>query len=92
MDMGVVVIVACCSGLNGRVLEDLISRFFQNALCLGLIQLVSGISNRYSLALGSCTEVAVAVNGVKVFGDGVLIIVAVEAKLLFSAVRMVHVL
>lgn len=92
MDIGVVVIVAHCSGLDGRELEDLVSRFFQNALRLGLIQLASCISNWHSLALGSCTQVAVAVNGVKVFGDWVLIIVAVQAKFLFRAVGTVAVL
>lgn len=37
-------------------------------------------------------QVAVAVDGVKVFGDRVLIIVAVQADFLFGAVRVVNVL
>lgn len=91
-DVGAVVIVAHPSGLDGRVLEDLISRFSQHALCLGLIQLAFGVRDRHSLALRSSSQVAVAVDGVKVFRNRVLIIVAVQAKFLFGPVGMVDVL
>lgn len=91
-DVGAVLIVAHPSGLDGRVLEDLVSRFSQHALCLGLIQLAFGVCDRHSLVLRSSPQVAVAVDGVKVFRDRVLIVVAVQVKLLFGSVGMVGVL
>lgn len=91
-DEGAVVIVAYPSVLDRRVLEDLVSRFFQHALCFGLIQLALGVCDWNSLALRSSPQVAVAVNGVKVFRDRVLIIVAVQTKFLFRPVGMVDVL
>lgn len=91
-DMGLVVTEARCSGLDGRELEDLVSRFVQGALCLGLIQLAPCICSRHSLALGLCSQVAVAVDGVKVFGDGVFIIVTVRAKFLFWVLGFVDTL
>lgn len=91
-DVGAVVTVTHYSGLDGRVLEDLVGGFSQHALSLGLIQLVLGVADRQSLALQSRSQVAVTVDGVKVFGDGVFIIVAVRAKFLFRAVGVVHIL
>lgn len=90
--MGAVVIEAHLSGLDRRVLEDLISRFTQHALCLSLIHLAFGVCDWHSLALRSSSQVTVAVDGVEVFRDRVLIIVAVQAKFLFRPVGMVHVL
>ena len=89
-DVGAV--VAHQSGLDRRVLEDLICRLFQHALCLGLIQLAFAVCDWQSLALRSSSQVAVAVNGVKVFRDRVLIVVAVRTKFLFRPVGVVHVL
>lgn len=91
-DVGAVVIVAHQSGLDWRVLEDLICRFFQHALCLGLIQLAFAVCDWHPLALRSSSQVAVAVDGVKVFRDRVLIVVAVQPKFLFRPVGVVHVL
>ena len=73
--------------LDWRVLEDLISQH-----ALGFIQLPLGICARQSLALRSRAQVAVAVDGVEVFGDRVLIVVAVRAEFLFRPVGAVHVL
>lgn len=91
-DVCAVVIVARPSGLDGRVLEDLVSRFSQHALRLGLVQLAFGVCERHSLALRSSSQVAVAVDGVKVFRDRVLVVVAVQAEFLFGTVGMVDVL
>lgn len=82
-DDGVVVSVAL--GVNGGVLGDLVARFSQHALRLGLVQLVFGV-------FGSSPEVAVAVDGVEVFGDRVLIVVAVLMRLLLRSVGTVDVL
>lgn len=91
-DEGAVVIVADPSGLDGRVLEDLVSRFSQHAWSFGLVQLALGICDWNSLALGSSSQVAVAVNSVEVFRDRVLVIVAVQTKFLFRPVGMVDIL
>lgn len=93
-DGGIVEVGAVVTGsrLDRRDLEELIGRFFQHALNLGLVQLEFSVCDRRSLALGSCSEVTVAVDGVKVFGDRVLVVVAVGAKFLFGAEGMVDVL
>lgn len=90
--MGVVVTVPHHSGLDSRELEDFVSRFSQHALSLDLIQHAFGVCDCHSLALGSCSQVAVAVDGVEVFRDGVFIVVAVWVKFLFGAMRVVNIL
>lgn len=72
--------------LERRELFDLIGRFFSYALRLN--RLVFAVRNQPSLALGSGGEVAVAVDRVKVFGDGVLVVVAVQTELLFGTKGM----
>lgn len=91
-DVGAVVIVPRPSGLDGRVLEDCVCRFSQHTLRLGFIQFAFGVCDWHSLALGSRSQVAVAVDGVEVFGDGVLIVVAVQAKFLFRPVGVINIL
>lgn len=91
-DVGAVVIVATSSRLDYRVIQNLVSIFPQNSLCLSFIQLAFGVCERHSLALGTSSEVTVAVDGVEVFGDGVLVVVAVRTKFLFRAVGMVNIL
>lgn len=91
-DKGAAVIVARPSGLDGGVLEDLVGRLLQHARGLGLVQLALVVADWKSLALRSSPQVAVAVNAVKVFRDGVLVVVAVQTKFLFGPVGMVHVL
>ncbi len=90
--MGAVLIAARPSGLDRRVLQDLISSFSLHALCLSLIQLVFGVCHWHSLTLRTSSQVAVAVDGVKVFGNRVLIIVAVRTEFLFRPMGMVDVL
>lgn len=92
VDEGAGVVVVDPSGLDGRVLEDLVGRFSKHAWHSGLVQLAFGVCGRNSLALGSSSQVAVAVNGVKVFRDRVLVIVAVQTKFLLRPMGMVDIL
>ena len=78
------------SGVDRRQLEDLVSRFSQNAL--HFVQLVSAVSERRPRALRARGEVTVTVDGVEVFGDRVLVVVAVQGKFLFGTVGAVDVL
>lgn len=79
------VVVGVAPGVDGGVLEDLVGRFSQHALGLGLIQLVLGV-------FGASPQVAVAVNGVEIFGDRVLVVVAVLGRFLLRSVGAVDVL
>lgn len=65
--------------------EELAGGFSQRARRLGLLQLVLGV-------FGPSPQVAVAVNIVKVPGDRVLVVVAVQARLLLRPVGTVDVL
>lgn len=79
------VVVSVAPAVDGGVLEDLVGRFSQHALCLGLVQLVLGV-------FGASPQVAVAVNGVEIFGDRVLVVVAVLGGFLLRSVGAVDVL
>lgn len=85
-EVGVVTTAVVPSWLERRELFDLIGRFFSYALRLN--RLVFAVRNQPMLALGSGGEVAVAVDRVKVFGDGVLVVVAVQTELLFGTKGM----
>lgn len=78
-DEGVVVSVA--PGADGGVLEDLVGSFCQHARRLGVL-------GRF----GPSAQVAVAVNAVKILGDRVLVVVAVQVRLLLWPVGTVDVL
>lgn len=84
----VVVVAARPWRLDGRELERLVGGFSQHALRLVRLALAVG----RSLALRSSSQVAVAVDGVEVFGDRVLVVVAVRPELLFGPVGAVDVL
>lgn len=79
------VVAGVAPGVDGGVLEHLVGRFSQHALGLGLVWLVLGV-------FGASPQVAVAVNGVEIFGDRVLVVVAVLGRFLLRPVGAVDVL